>query len=111
MTAAARRAYALATRRICAPSAPHPEETAIAAPPPEKPSIATRAAFFVGGALVGGVIGYGIVSSGPVPPPSIFEPRAAFWVFGLAAVIGTISAIATWRVFRRRFEPRRDDER
>ena len=69
-----------------------------------------RLVFVGGGARVGGVIGYGFVSSGPGPAPSLAEPRAAAWVFGSAAVVGILCAIGTWRVFRRRFEPRHADD-
>lgn len=77
---------------------------------PDRPTPLTRIVFFAGGALVGGVIGYGFVSSGPGPAPSLIEPYAAAWVFGSAAVVGTFSAIWTWGVFRRKFESRRAND-
>ena len=77
---------------------------------PDRPTPLTRIVFFAGGALVGGVIGYGFVSSGPGPTPSLIEPGAAAWVFGSAAVVGTFSATWTWGVFRRRFAGRHPDD-
>lgn len=84
----------------------------MAANAPDRPTALTRLALFAGGAIVGGVIGYGFVSSGPGPAPSLAEPYAAAWVFGGAALVGIVSAIFTWGVFRRRFSGRRlDDDR
>jgi hypothetical protein len=82
----------------------------VTASSPDRPTPLTRVVFFVGGALVGGVIGYGFVSSGPGPTPSLTEPYAAAWVFGSAAFVGIASAIGTWGVFRRRFSGRHPDD-
>ena len=68
------------------------------------PSMAKRAFYFVLGALLGGTIGYGFISSAPGPAPSVFAPDAAPWVFGLAAICGVIAAISPdtfWRRSRR----------
>ena len=67
----------------------------------EKPSLARRAAYFALGAAVGGVIGYGFVQSGPGPAPSVFDPVAAPWVFGLAAVCGALAALSPSGFWRR----------
>jgi ABC-type antimicrobial peptide transport system permease subunit len=67
----------------------------------EHPSPARRAFYFVLGATIGGVIGYGFMSSSPGPAPSIFDPAAAPWVFGLAAVCGVIAAWSPKGFWRR----------
>lgn len=76
----------------------------------DAPTLLSRAMHFVLGALIGGVIGFGIVSAGPGPVPSIFDPLAARWVFGLAAVCGILGALSPRGFWRRRGE-RRVDER
>jgi len=75
------------------------------------PSFTKRACFFVLGALVGGTIGYGIVTGGPGPSPSLFEPHAALWVFGGAAICGLLAAYSPDKFLRgsRRFHQRDDD--
>ncbi|MFO1280870.1 MAG: hypothetical protein U1F51_00135 [Burkholderiales bacterium] len=61
---------------------------AVASPP----SLATRLLYFVIGGGVGGLVGVGIVTSGPGPAPSVFEFPAAVWVFGIAAACAILSA-------------------
>lgn len=63
-------------------------------PPPaaDPPSLATRLLYFVVGGGVGGLVGVGIVTSGPGPAPSVFEFPAAVWVFGIAAACAILSA-------------------
>jgi len=73
------------------------------------PSLAKRLAYFVGGALVGGVIGYGFISAGPTAPPSIFTFDGGVWVFGGAAIVGLLAGVFTDGVFRRRWDPRPRD--
>ena len=70
----------------------------------EHPSPARRAAYFALGAAIGGVIGYGFVSAGPGPSPSIFDPTAAPWVFGLAAVCGGLAALSPKGFWRRKWD-------
>jgi hypothetical protein len=70
-------------------------------PPRPSPSLAKRLAYFALGFLIGGIIGYGIVTSGPGPPPSVFEDPAAVWVFGLAAVCGIVAALSPDGFWRR----------
>jgi len=67
----------------------------------QHPSHARRAFYFVLGALVGGVIGYGFMASGPPPTPSVFDPAAAPWVFGLALVCGALAALSPSGFWRR----------
>jgi hypothetical protein len=77
------------------------------------PSPRKRAAYFVLGAVVGAIIGYGIVTSGPGPAPSIFQTGAGLWVFGLALICGVLSALspsAFWRQNRFRWRHGRDDD-
>lgn len=78
------------------------------ATPGDSPTLLTRAVHFVLGALIGGVIGFGFVSSGPGPAPSIFDPLAARWVFGLAAVCGGLGALSPRGFWRRKGERRLD---
>lgn len=63
-------------------------------PPPaaDPPSLATRLLYFVVGGGVGGLVGFGIVASGPGPTPSVLEFPAAAWVFGIAAACAILSA-------------------
>lgn len=83
-------------------------------PPPaaDPPSLATRLLYFVVGAGVGGLVGFGIVASGPGPTPPVFEFPAAAWVFGIAAVCAVLSAAWPDRVLRlARSWPRNDHGR
>jgi len=59
---------------------PHPS------PSTNKPSATKRVVFFLNFGTIGGVIGYGLVTGGPGPAPSVLEFPAAAWVFGGAAV-------------------------
>jgi len=65
------------------------------------PSRATRVVFFFVGGIVGGVIGYGLITAGPGPAPSVFEFPGAAWVFGGAAVCGLLAAAWPNGVLRR----------
>jgi hypothetical protein len=67
----------------------------------KRPSFAKRAFYFVLGSLIGGTIAYGIVTGGPGPAPSMFDPTAAGWVFGLGAICGAIAASSPDRFWRR----------
>jgi hypothetical protein len=58
----------------------------------EKPGLGKRAAYFVLGAIVGGLVGYGFAGGGQEVAPSIFDAAAAPWVFGLAAICGALGA-------------------
>ena len=63
------------------------------------PSRLTRFIHFALGAGLGGVVGYGILTSGP-EPPSLLTAGAAAWILGLAVVCGTLAALsprAFWR--------------
>jgi hypothetical protein len=77
-------------------------------PPPspssEKPSPAKRVVFFLIFGTIGGVIGYGLVTSGPGPAPSVLEFPGAAWVFGGAAVCGLLAAAWPDGALRRRGE-------
>ena len=64
------------------------------------PTLRSRLVSGVGGCLLGGVVGYGIVRSGPGPSPSPFEPAAFAWVFGLAGVCGLLAAISPRKAWR-----------
>jgi ABC-type antimicrobial peptide transport system permease subunit len=77
----------------------------------DRPSFAKRVCFFFLGALLGGVLGYGFVQAGPGPAPSVFEPYAALWVFGGAAIVGLLAAYSPDKFLRpsRRFHQRDDD--
>lgn len=73
-----------------------------------------RVTYFVIGSLLGGGIGYGFLSAGPEPPPSLLEPHAFAWVFGLGAVCGALGALSPRTFWRRRrpfLEDRDDRER
>jgi hypothetical protein len=75
------------------------------------PTPRKRAAYLVVGAVLGGIVGYGIIAASPGPAPSIFAPGARLWVFGGAAVCGVLSALspaAFWR--QNRFRWRREDD-
>lgn len=75
------------------------------------PTPRKRAAYFVIGAVLGGILGYGLVSAGPGPTPSIFAPGARLWVFGGALIWGVLSALspaAFWR--QNRFRWRHEDD-
>ena len=80
------------------------------------PSVTKRVIYFVLGSLIGGTLGYGFVTSGPGPAPSLLDPNAALWVFGGAVICGVLGASfpdTFWRRSRK-FEIRhadRDDER
>jgi hypothetical protein len=69
-----------------------------------RPGLAKRACYFVLGSLLGGTIGYGFVTSGPGPAPSLLDPDAALWIFGAAVVCGVLAASSPdnfWRLSRR----------
>jgi len=68
---------------------------------PDRPSLAKRPFYFVLGSLIGGTIGYGIVTGGPGSAPSPFDPGAAAWIFGLGAVCGALAASSPDRFWRR----------
>jgi hypothetical protein len=81
------------------------------APADHRPSVAKRVCYFVLGSLLGGTLGYGFVTSGPGPAPSLLDPNAALWVFGGAAIIGVLGASfpdTFWRRTRK-FEIRHAD--
>jgi ABC-type antimicrobial peptide transport system permease subunit len=64
------------------------------------PTPRKRAAYFVVGAVLGSILGYGLISAGPGPTPSILAPGARLWVFGGALICGALSALspaAFWR--------------
>jgi hypothetical protein len=62
--------------------------------PKSSPSPRKRAAYFVVGAVLGGILGYGLVTAGPGPAPSIFAPGARLWVLGGALAWGGMTAIS-----------------
>jgi hypothetical protein len=75
------------------------------------PSRRKRAVYFVLGAALGGLVGYGLVTAGPGSPPSLRAPSSVAWIGGLAAVCGLLSAWsppAFWR--QNRFRWRYGDE-
>jgi hypothetical protein len=75
------------------------------------PSPRKRIAYFILGAALGGIFGYGMITAGPGPAPSIFAPGARLWVFGGALVWGALSALspaAFWR--QNRFRWRHEDD-
>jgi hypothetical protein len=77
------------------------------------PTPRERAAYFIVGGILGGILGYGIVTAGPGPAPSIFASGARLWVFGGAIVCGVLSALspaAFWRQNRFRWWRGRDNE-
>src|SRR3954447_21770363 len=75
------------------------------------PTPRKRAAYFVVGAVLGGVLGYGIITAGPGPAPSIFAPGAKVWVFGGALIWGALSALSPAAFWRQgRFRWRHDDD-
>ena len=79
----------------------------------QSPTPRKRAAYFVARAVIGGILGYGLVTAGPGPAPSIFAPGARLWVFGGAVVCGVLSALspaAFWRQNRFRWRHGRDDD-
>jgi len=77
-------------------------------PSPGAASVRKRIAYFVIGAVIGGVLGYGIVTTSPGPALSIFDPAAAAWIFGGAAVCGFLGALSPNTFWRRRHESTRD---
>jgi hypothetical protein len=68
---------------------------------PSSPSMKKRLAYFVGGALVGGFLGYGLISTSPGEALSMFAYPGAAWVFGGAAIVGVLAGLGTDRVWRR----------
>jgi|KBSSwiStaDraftv2_1062776.scaffolds.fasta_scaffold486845_3 ABC-type antimicrobial peptide transport system permease subunit len=76
-----------------------------------EPSLTKRACYFVLGALLGATLGYGFISAGPGPTPSVFEPHAALWVFGGAVICGLLAAYSPDKFLdgSRRFHRRDDD--
>ena len=80
------------------------------APVAAGPSVAKRVFYFVLGTLIGGTIGYGFVTAGPGPAPSLLEPAAALWVFGGAALCGVLGASFPDTFWRRKFEKRHSDD-
>jgi hypothetical protein len=75
------------------------------------PSPQKRVAYFFVGAVLGGVVGYGVITAGPGPAPSIFDPGARLCVFGGALICGVLSALspaAFWR--QNRFRWRHEDD-
>jgi hypothetical protein len=81
------------------------------APVADRPTLTKRVCCFLLGSLIGGILGYGVVTSGPGPAPSLLEPGAALWVLGGAAICGVLGASfpdTFWRR-RRKFEIRHSD--
>ena len=79
--------------------------------PVGRPSVLRRLCYFVLGASIGGLIAYGMLTSGPGPVPSFLDPRIAGLVFGLPVVCGLLAAYSPDRFWRRsrRFGWRDDD--
>ena len=55
-------------------------------------SVIRRGLYFVLGAALGGAIGYGMISSGPAPAPSMDDISALKLPIGLAAAGGALAA-------------------
>jgi hypothetical protein len=53
---------------------------------------------FILGALLGGTIGYGLVTS--TPNPELTQAQALGWILGSALVVGALSSVSA-RVFLR----------
>lgn len=52
------------------------------------------------GALIGGVIGYGIATGGPGPGPSLLDPVVLAWILGPAVVCGGLAAFSPQALLR-----------
>jgi len=59
-----------------------------------------RALYFLLGAVLGAVIGYGLLTAGPGPAPSLFAPFSLQLVGGLALALGVVTALAGHRFWR-----------
>lgn len=70
-------------------------------PPSSSSSWRRRGAYFAGGASLGGVIGYGIATSGPGPGPLFLEAVTRPLTIGLAVACGSLGAVFTDRLWRR----------
>lgn len=78
-----------------------------------KPTAARRWTMFVLGLLVGGVIGYGIRTSGPGEEVALFSLAMAPWVLVPALVVGALAALFPDSAFRAsslRTRARHDDD-
>jgi hypothetical protein len=62
-------------------------------PPPLRPTRLQRGIFFVLGALLGGLLGYGYRTSGPGPNPAFLSLDAAPWILVPGAVLGVVGAL------------------
>jgi hypothetical protein len=82
-------------------------------PARSRPSARQRWFLFVLGALLGGVLGYGYLTSGPGPAPSLLTARAAPWIVVPAVLLGILAARYPDAVFLRpggRFRWHHDDD-
>ena len=80
---------------------------------PSKPTAARRWAMFAVGLVVGGVIGYGLRTSGPGEEIALFSLAMAPWVLVPAVAVGALAAHfpdAAWRARRLRVRVRHDDD-
>jgi hypothetical protein len=69
--------------------------------PPIHPGPLRRGLYFVLGAALGGAIGYGMISSGPGPAPSMLDLSAMTLPIGLATACGALAAWSPDRFWRR----------
>lgn len=67
-----------------------------------KPTARQRALFFVLGALLGGFLGYGLITSSPGPRLSFLDPRGAAWIVGPAVIVGGLAALSPSAFLRSR---------
>ena len=66
------------------------------------PSVTKRVVNFVIGAVIGGFIGYGLITTSPALELSMFEFPGAAWVLGGAGIVGALAALFPDKVWRRR---------
>ena len=65
----------------------------------DKPSARVRGTYFVLGALIGAVIGYGVATGGPVQR-ELLDPAVLAWIIGPALVCGSLAALSPRRSLR-----------